>query len=416
VRPAGARARRWWCNADFDLTLAHSGGKLPGAILAAAREMAWHFWPALAETDTLIVPAPPPDSFLKYISACGLRPPRFSTGPEEDDSGEADSLFTPFGWNAEAHRRNARHSRPAAAPDAEAVKRVNSRAFSAVLERENFPEFACPATFCPNAADLRHWLNTALPGRYVAKGNHGQAGIGQIRFEIPENGSKSGQNAPVPGYFRALSRLCQRMDGVVLEKEQNILAEFGVLFRLHKTGNISTIRVHHLLSEMNGKYSGACVAPEGVPNLILDPWLKNIEESVTRIARALCKEGYFGPVGVDMYVHESEGSARFRAITDINARCSMAWPVHGLAQCFQGRAVMVCPVSAEKIFPSLDCDDMTIVTNNLFFDTKTRRGSILLTPPRASKRHSLAFVGNDVADVMSLRKTTLELLALKGKL
>jgi len=386
--------------------------------------MAWHFWPALAEDDTLIVPAPPPDSFLESMRACGLRPPRFAvsgsgvppqSGPHEFSPASFDpsARFTPFGWNRDAYNINAKRALPAPAPDPVVVKRVNSREFSLVKERENFGVEACPAWFCATSTDIEIWLKSAAPGRYVAKGNHGLAGIGQFRFEIRP---VFDQKTQVEATLKTLGRLCQRMGGVVLEVEQKVLAEFGVLFRVGKSGIKSTIRVHHLLSEKDGKYSGALIAASGEKDPILDPWRKNIEESVDRIASLLCEEGYAGPVGVDMYAFEKDRRACFRSLVDLNARCSMAWPVHGLAQCFRDRAVMIQQVPSSKIFSEKKFDAMTNITNKLFFDQKTRRGVIHLTPLPALKRHSLAFVGNDVADVTGVCKTTLELLALKGKL
>ena len=402
-------------NADFDLTLAHGGGKIPAKILEAARGMAWHFWPALPETDTLIVPAPPPASFLAYLAACGLRPPRFVV--EGSDSAlqsgapkNASRLFTPFGWNEEAHLRNALYHPSSQAPDPAVVKKVNSRAFSAVKEREIFSSAACPAIFFKSPKTLKTWLEAAPPGRYVAKGNHGLAGIGQIRFEIP-----AAQPAE-DGLFKVLSRLCNRMEGVVLEEEQRVLTEFGVLFHLSKTGNISTIRIHHLLCGIDGNFSGAWVVPHGEPDPILDPWRNLIEESAARIASVLCEEGYFGPVGIDMYVTEKNGRMFLRPLVDLNARCSMAWPVHGLAQCFQGRAVMVENFASSRFKMANDLDGMTSARNKLHFDTKRLRGFVWLTPLVSSKRHSLAFVGNDATDVMNVRNMTIELLALKGKI
>jgi hypothetical protein len=379
--------------------------------------MAWHFWPALPETDTLLVPAPPPDGFLNYLAGCGLRPPRFAVDPENPSR-----IFTPFGWNAEARRRNAFYDSPSPAPDLSVVEKVNGRAFSLVKEKENLSLGYCPATFCKGGADLEKWLKTALPGRYVAKGNHGLAGIGQIRFEIPQispgfpdlhSNSLSCAPAKLP-FFKVLSRLAARMGGVVLEVEQKVVAEFGVLFRLGRNGSISTIRIHHLLSGIDGSFLGAFAAPQGGTDPILDPWRNSIDESVNRIAAALCEEGYFGAVGVDMYVWEKDGEKSFRSLVDLNARCSMAWPVHGLAQCFKGSAVMVAHFPAARIRAPRDYDGMHRAANKLMLNPKTRRGFIWLTPLLPLTRHSLAFVGSDATDVMNVRNMTLELLALKG--
>src|SRR5690606_35617654 len=130
---AGAR-RLWWCNADFDLALAHGGGKVPAAILAAARGMAWHMWPALAPGDALLVDAPPPRGFLEGLRAQGLAPPRFVVEGNPPPADLAGARFTPFGWNDEAHARLESLARaggrlaPAGGPSPDVVRRANGRA------------------------------------------------------------------------------------------------------------------------------------------------------------------------------------------------------------------------------------------------------------------------------------------------
>src|SRR5690606_10969722 len=76
------RPRLWWCNAGFDLTLAHGGGKMPARILEAAAAMTWPLWPALSPDDFLIVPEHPPEGWRTSLEAKGLRVPRFVTEAE----------------------------------------------------------------------------------------------------------------------------------------------------------------------------------------------------------------------------------------------------------------------------------------------------------------------------------------------
>src|SRR5690606_4558768 len=135
------RPRLWWCNADFDLTLAHGGGKMPAKILEAAGAMTWPLWPALAPDDFLIVPAAPPEGYREYLQGLGLRAPHFLTegeaarrfsppahAPAPDAATSRPSeqrriaeatpvvRFTPFGWNAAAVARNAGLPAPSAHP------------------------------------------------------------------------------------------------------------------------------------------------------------------------------------------------------------------------------------------------------------------------------------------------------------
>jgi hypothetical protein len=358
----------------------------------------------------LLVPEPPPESFTAYLAALGFRPPRFRPEPRGPEAGahrpertpKKAFLFTPFGWSEEAFRRNANYEIPAVAPSFEVVKRVNSRAFGMALERELFPAEVCPAVFGQNGHEIEAWLRHAEPGDYVAKGNHGSAGIGQLRIRLPGNSMR---------LFRALERLRARMDGVAIERMQAITAEFGVLFRLARDGSISPRRVHRLLSGSEGGYAGALVTPQGQGDPAFLPWREKAEAAVRAIAAALHREGYYGPVGIDMYAWEGASAQRFRPLADLNARCSMAWPAHGLARRFPDRAVCVAQVSASALEVPEAYAKMSQVAKGSQFDLKTRRGFIWLTPLLSLPRHSLAFIGNETEDTLQLRALTLDRFA-----
>src|SRR5690606_17612272 len=93
----------------------------------------------------------------------------------------AGARFTPFGWNDEAHARLESLARagwrlaPAAARSPDVVRRVTGRDVGLGLERELFGADA--GSFCADARAIDRWLQEAPAGRYVAKGNHGHAGI-----------------------------------------------------------------------------------------------------------------------------------------------------------------------------------------------------------------------------------------------
>lgn len=366
---------------------------MPAKILAAAKGMAWHLWPALDPRDALIVPVPPPREFLEYLSGLGMTPPRFVTETDPAASAPPDSLFTPFGWNDEAVRRNAGSGNPVGYPAPGVVRRVNSRAFGLELERALFPETACPATFCPDRDSLARWLAAAPPGRYVAKGNHGHAGIGQLRFVLPRDRDARAAR---------LSRLLERHGGLVIEEEQRVGREWGLLFRLGRDGSIPRIRYHRLLSGPAGGYEGALVLPGDDPEFA--PHRAAAESAALRIAEALQREGYFGPVGLDLYRHDSGASGRLRSLVDLNARMSMAFPAHGLAARFPGRAVLCAQVSATSPGASGVGVNLCSIRDNLTFDLQARRGVLRITPPLPLPRHSLAFVGGDEEEVTGLRR------------
>jgi hypothetical protein len=389
---------------------------MPAKILAAARGMAWHLWPALAPEDTLLVSEPPPDGFLESLAELGLTPPRFVTqtglaghpgAPAEASrlvlpKPASDLLFTPFGWNAEAMRLNGILPKPAEHPTLDVARLVNSRAFGLELERSLFGDDACPATFCGNGDAVARWLETAPSGRYVAKGNHGHAGIGQMRFTLP--------SAAEEKLEARLKRLVNRHGGVVFEEEQRIVQEWGLLFRLGRDGRRSPFRVHRLLSEEAGGYVGSLVPAAGETDPLWESQRARAESGADHIAQALYREGYFGPVGLDLYLHKAQALEnvnspevlQFRLLSDLNARCSMAWPAHGLAARFPGRAILLRQFSttAMRVFGRQNA--LPHYRDNLSFDSTRARGAIWLTPLLSLTRHAVAFVGNDGADARNL--------------
>lgn len=408
------RARLWWCNADFDLTLAHGGGKMPVRILEAAGAMTWPLWPALDPDDFLIVPEPPPAGYRAYLEGMGLRVPHFVTEdgiPPEDVAPLRRARFTPFGWNAAAAARNARMNRPAAHPPLEVVRRVNSRAFSRELEETLCGDAACRATFCPTGKSVDLWLQTAPAGRYVAKGNHGLAGIGQLRFELPGHARDGSGAQPAHASLSAsLRTLAARQGGLVVEEELAVVREWGVLFRLGRDGRRSPLRRHRLLSGPMGGYAGALVLSdnasreEGLWNRHRDEALR----AVDAVAHALHEAGYFGPVGIDMFVFRRDGALHLRPLVDLNARQSMAWPAHGLAARFPGKALLFRQLATASLPRFNDYRALLTQCDNLSFDDVAQRGAILLTPLLPLSRASWAIIGRDEADVYVLQDAWLE--------
>ncbi len=456
--PAAPRPRLWWCNADFDLTLAHGGGKMPARVLAAAGAMTWPLWPALAPEDTLIVPEPPPGGYRAYLEAMGLRVPRFVTEAEaaramaspaarrgregnvterEGDGGD-DGLwrarFTPFGWSSLAAVRNAAMACPTPHPSLEVVRRVNSRAFSLEVERTLGGEPA-RATFCATEKSVMAWLETAPAGRYVAKGNHGLAGIGQVRFEIPArpiagNGAAAevaeaaevteaavaNETVRLRALSAALRRLAARQGGLVVEEELAVVREWGVLFRLGRDGRRSAVRRHRLLTGPEGGYAGAMTFDNGArADALWDEHGANALNAVDGVARALHAAGYFGPVSLDMFVFEREGVRRLRPLVDLNARQSMAWPLHGLAARFPARTVLFRQFPAAAVRQFDDYHTLSRLCDNLSFDHESQRGAILLTPLLPFSRVSWAIIGRDEPDALALHEDLLGRLALRTR-
>ena len=106
-----------------------------------------------------------------------------------------------------------------------------------------------------------------------------------------------------------------------------------------------------------------------------------------------------------MFLHEHYSIPRFRPLVDLNARQSMAYPAHGLAARFPGRAVLLRQFPATMLRARGLLDDRGVMRyrDALAFDSRACRGMIWLTPGSVFSRHSLAFIGDSVADVFLMQ-------------
>ena len=363
---------------------------MPSRILAAARGMAGHFWPAVPSADALLVPEAPAADFTAYLESLGVPPPRFVTA--FDPAAE----FTPFGWNEEAIRLNGSRPRPAEHPPADAVRRVNARTFSLELERAARDPVAETAAFCATPAAVRAWIARAPAGRYVAKGNHGHAGIGQMRFGIGADA------APAP--VAALCRLAIRHGGVVFEPLLDVTAEWGALFDLRRDGTYAPPRRHRLLAGPTGGFAGALVTGAGAEDPDWAPHAAAADDAVRDAAAALHRAGYFGPVGLDLLAHRFRGVTRLRPLCDLNARRSMASPAHGLAARFPDRAVLIRHYPAGTLRVPAGYPELRALCDTLSFDSRARQGMIWISPLLSFSRASLAFVGRDADDALAMQR------------
>ena len=386
--------REWFCNAEFDLTLTSPHGKtLPEKFLEAARQMAWHFWPALPDSDSLLVSTPVSSDFLAYLNGMGFRPPVFRTEPDPE------RLFTPFGWSREAEDLNRRYRRPVLHPERSIVAKVNSRKFGANLEAEEFSEYGKGFTpvYCSDFETLQQWWNGAQDGLYVGKGNHGFGGLGQIRFQHPDSDPALGEN---------LERIVLRHGGIVIEAEDKIEAEFGALFHLQKDGNFTSPKFHRLLSNESGGFTGVVIPQE---DSTLRTWRHHLENAAARIAKRLFRAGYFGPVGFDAYVCKSAEGSRLRPFSDLNARCTMAYAAHGLAKIFPHQAVSVLQCSAKLLKLPRQNSEWASRLGDVHFNAESRRGVFFLTPLGIGlHRHSMAIIAEDESRLIEFKAEALE--------
>jgi len=116
-------------------------------------------------------------------------------------------------------------------------------------------------------------------------------------------------------------------------------------------------------------------------------------------------------VGVDVYAWQYGDDVCFRPLVDLNARCSMAFPVHGLSRRFPDRAILISQTPSSVPLPKSP-DELRNRLGDLHFNPATKRGVFLITPLiPGPRRHAFAFIGADESDVKALQQKTLQALA-----
>jgi hypothetical protein len=355
--------REYYLNADFDHALSGRPSLMETADQTYIHEMAWHVLLAGEPTDAVIVHAPVPTGFTAYARHKGLALPRAVPHPAYTYEAE----FVPFGWNARTSSLAARYARSPSIPDADAVKTANCRAFASSLEADwhgdgggrFFSHRDALSTFLSDRPATENW---------VAKGDHGYAGTANRR--LPGGPLSSEDGARIDLLFADHGR-------VVLEPWHERIQDMAALFVVNREGLVEGFRGHGLINSRDGAFLGVEVAPDGLPPA---PWSESLRSNADRLAKALSSIGYFGPVGVDAYVHRTPEGPRLRPLVDINARLSMSLPAHGLARRLPGRFVRWSWHKPRKLSLPESYAGLDARLGAAAFDPETAEGILAVSP------------------------------------
>lgn len=393
-------AREYWLNADFDRSLGGNASLLETADATYVHEMAWHFLFAGEDADSLLVHRPLPSDFLAYLQSKGFALPRVVVHPEFTREAE----FWPFGWSRQTTELADRYANPPAHPKLEAVRKANSRAFC--LELEKSLDGSCAGDFCDNAESLADRLFRRPASEvWVLKGDHGYAGAANHR--LPGGPIASEDRNRVEAIFA-------EHGGAVLEPWHTRLLDMAVLFNSSPQGSVEDFRGHALLNSRDGAFLGVQIAPDMQPP---GPWCDALRENAVNLGRALAAIGYYGPVGVDSYVHQTQDGPCLRPLVDVNARLSMALPAHGLARRLPGRHVLWTWTKPRKLNLPADYPALDAALGPNAFNASASRGILAVSPiklkagPRRGpedaqrpRRVGFALVAEDEADMARLRE------------
>lgn len=185
------------------------------------------------------------------------------------------------------------------APSLAILRLVNGRGFSASLG-QTLPG----ARFCTSLAEIVGTLASPPPiGRgWRAKRAFGMAGRGQRRIDAPTEADHA--------FFA--SALVE--GGLQLEPDVSILRELGQHGMLAADGRLALGTTVRQTCDANGQWLATTTAPD-------EEHAGALADEARRVGRALHEAGYFGPFGIDAFVHADGLNPR----SEINARYSMGF-------------------------------------------------------------------------------------------
>lgn len=263
----------WVLNLDADLELARgTPGYTPTrAVLAAMKPHAARLAATLLGPDDIVVG----DDASGYVGRAFCPTPRALAV-----LGKAGATLEP-------------------APSFAVLRLVNGRGFSASLG-QTLPG----ARFCTTLDEIAATLARPPPiGRgWRAKRAHGMAGRGQRRIDAPTEADHA--------FFA--SALAE--GGLQLEPQLTIVRELGQHGMLAPDGRLALGTAVLQTCDANGQWLATTPAPD-------DEHAGALADEARRVARALHEAGYFGPFGIDAFVHADGLNPR----SEINARYSMGF-------------------------------------------------------------------------------------------
>ncbi len=415
-RPGNFRPRQFLFNSDFDITLSGQPSMLEGPDLNFVHEMAWHFLFAPLPGDSLLLPLPLPQEFLQYIQSLEIHLPTLVPYSQFI----SDQEFTPFGWNEFAEKHLGHYQTSTAHPDLASVKQANARSFSRGLEKKwaseslkslenseavegsqrNEKQQALEGNAFSSLEDLKNFIAEFPRAQgWMAKGEHGHAGIGNRRI--------SGNSVIGETDAHNLIQLFSQHGKIILEPWHERIMDLSANFKVNENGEVVDFFGHELFNSRDGSFLGIKVYPD---RQAPEPWRDSLLDTAKKLGKELKQIGYFGPVSMDAYIWDNADEAQLRPLVDVNARLSMAMPIHGLAQRIPGKFIFWTWMKPKKLSLPTDYGDLQKKLGTSAYNPKTQTGIAVVSPVwkengALAKRIGFMFSAEDEDQLKMLQET-----------
>jgi len=304
-------------NFDFEYSLSSENSRQPTGPVQRMNEELASVWVAVADDgDFIWTPAAVEEGFFDELASQGLPVLQAVTELRQIDR---TIDVCPWGWTDEWRCRADEHNWRFAAPQQSVIREVNSRRFSADLER-SWGTGITGAAVIRSIDELPPAIGRIPTGtdRWVVKAEFGMS----ARERMLHSGRVPDES--VLNWVRKHLRA----DGIVLlEPWVEPVEEAGLQYTVPWSGMPVFEGVVPLLCDSSGVYRGSQFSLDVEAEL---RWMPAIETGM-RVARLLKQRGYFGPLGIDaMRYRDTEGAERIRPLQDINARHTMGRLALGL--------------------------------------------------------------------------------------
>lgn len=331
-------------NFSFEQSLAGSEN-LSRPVARLEAELAW-IWLAVADDgDEILSPIEFESTDWGHFRDLGC--PRVRALSPASLSTSKATRLVPWGWTPRVRALAKSLGIPVHAPDQETVQRVNSRAFGAELSQRM--DALLPGEGVASSLEEAVSLveNLIQQGeKWIIKPNHGQAGRGQIRGD-----------GPLQDRARVTVERMIARGPVHVEPVLTPVMEVGGQWDIPCQGEPKLVGLTRLFSRENGGYAGTAFDLSGLSDELGNRLISLQARAVAEVQQ----EGYFGPVGIDAMIFQSQNGIRVRAIQDLNARWTMGRIAWEWSRCWQTRF----PASrSERDSPHPEmnghfCDEMT---------------------------------------------------------